>query len=776
MPFQSEKQRRYLHANHPEIAKRWERDYANGGISNHFRRKFDEGAYGRSYNPGAGGVVQHGPVNTKTGNGGGNQGGGGGPKPHSGPTFAEIQAQKKAAAAAAAAALEKKNLAAWEHSQTLKQNKKERIKKTKYLKGLLKNDPLYDVYAAQGLLDWDNIKPYESDPRLKTDESLKAKQKGWWGYTRPYLGGGENLYISNLEEFGQEPKGPLHATRSGRWNETIAEKNKRIAETIGHEARHQVLGADVPQIIGDPYSGKVNEALYEQGFLDENTFDLPGKGTHELINTMGDFQAFNNPGIYNDIYGTIHGDMPRHLSSPVADQLYDASTQFTKDTKARHEGEKYQNIDPIMIEGYADTLIKDYPEEVQGLSRSEVVQKLKQEADQMGTKGVMDVLYSDYLDNKEYAKGGVARKNYYHGGILDITGDEEITTDDGNDIELTAFNAAFDDPNDLSTGVKSLFQAKDGGTPQLAKKSKDGKRPGYGGPHDSYDAGQSYSGGNQGSDQGHSRFEPGSGYYGEPVTTSAPSTGDGPKVAPGEGPVTQAEIDLFNKGERTDPDALNMQDYLTDEQEVNEQKIQERNEAWLDENPRWKDTIDQHKNLQYKKNIDALVDSINNQLDVRLANKAISYVIEKAALAHPITAIAYGIAKLFGWKPPTVSTDLSGNIIDKNYVTGADLGFFDPDEYPEFWGKGPDDGGDGPEVPQIVPIHEEIQEYEDIATQAMSPFDMKARQTLNAQLQNQWEQERLAKEQEYRDYGLIADNPIVLNKGGLANLFRVKNQ
>ena len=32
MPFQSEKQRRYLHANHPEIAKRWERDYAYGGL------------------------------------------------------------------------------------------------------------------------------------------------------------------------------------------------------------------------------------------------------------------------------------------------------------------------------------------------------------------------------------------------------------------------------------------------------------------------------------------------------------------------------------------------------------------------------------------------------------------------------------------------------------------------------------------------------------------------------------------------------------------------
>jgi hypothetical protein len=54
-------------------------------------------------------------------------------------------------------------------------------------------------------------------------------------------------------------------------------------------------------------------------------------------------------------------------------------------------------------------------------------------------------------------------KEYSHGGILDIGGSEEITTDDGNDIELTAYNAAFDDPNDLSTGVKSLFRAKDGG-------------------------------------------------------------------------------------------------------------------------------------------------------------------------------------------------------------------------------------------------------------------------------------------------------------------------
>jgi len=49
----------------------------------------------------------------------------------------------------------------------------------------------------------------------------------------------------------------------------------------------------------------------------------------------------------------------------------------------------------------------------------------------------------------------------------------------------------------------------------------------WGGP--SYDGGNQNDGGNQGSDHGHSRFEPGSGYYGEPVTTTTTTTGgDGP--------------------------------------------------------------------------------------------------------------------------------------------------------------------------------------------------------------------------------------------------------
>jgi hypothetical protein len=40
MPFKSEKQRRYMHANQPEIAKRWERKYNKGG-----RVKVNQGGY-----------------------------------------------------------------------------------------------------------------------------------------------------------------------------------------------------------------------------------------------------------------------------------------------------------------------------------------------------------------------------------------------------------------------------------------------------------------------------------------------------------------------------------------------------------------------------------------------------------------------------------------------------------------------------------------------------------------------------------------------------------
>tara|TARA_R110001583_G_scaffold125369_1_gene276950 strand:+ start:724 stop:882 length:159 start_codon:yes stop_codon:yes gene_type:complete len=42
MPFKSEKQRRFLHANHPDIAKRWERDYENEEDDDKEEETFDK--------------------------------------------------------------------------------------------------------------------------------------------------------------------------------------------------------------------------------------------------------------------------------------------------------------------------------------------------------------------------------------------------------------------------------------------------------------------------------------------------------------------------------------------------------------------------------------------------------------------------------------------------------------------------------------------------------------------------------------------------------------
>ena len=80
-----------------------------------------------------------------------------------------------------------------------------------------------------------------------------------------------------------------------------------------------------------------------------------------------------------------------------------------------------------------------------------------------------------------------------------------------------------------------------------------------------------------------------------------------------------------------------------------------------------------------------------------------------------------------------------------------------------------DDTDHGPEVPQVVPVHQEIVEYE--GTYAMSPWErIKANQAKRAMLVEK---------------DIIQDSPIVdesvtditmqANSGGLANLFRVKN-
>jgi len=396
MPFQSEKQRRYLHANHPEIAKRWEEEYATGGIANHFRKKFKKGSYSRSYNPGAGGVVQHGPIKTKTPT---NNNGGGGNGPPSivhapkGPTAAELEAERQKKAAE----LQQKQQA--EYRNFYNKFKGGIKKKSAYRDRLLAQDPLLETYKAKGLLDWNNIKSFDQD-KTKTAEEIEKMKSSAWGYTRPWTSD-ESLYIADVDKF--DP------TWTPGWTgDSKTERlNKRIAETIGHEARHQVLGnvenrggpwgwEGKTMWTGDPYSDKVEtELIMDENspyskYMDEGGLKYQGYSTpmtsHELITRMGDFQSYNDPRIYDDIYGNIHGDMPRHLTSDVANKFYDAAGQFTKDASARTVGEKYEYIDPVMVEG----LKRSYPDE-------DMVKALRH----YSTRDVMDLLQEDYTYQQE---------------------------------------------------------------------------------------------------------------------------------------------------------------------------------------------------------------------------------------------------------------------------------------------------------------------------------------------------------------------------------------
>ena len=391
-------------------------------------------------------------------------------------------------------------------------------------------------------------------------------------------------------------------------------------------------------------------------------------------------------------------------------------------------------------------------------------------------------------------------RDYANGGILDITGDEEITTEDGNDIELTDYNAAFDEP----TGVKTLFQAKDGGTPQLAKKSKDGKRPGYAGedwdwsgldssasdPDSSASgpAGGQSSGGNYGGGQHHDHENE---FAGISVWKDV-DTGDASIAEQIAADDRKRKAELKNLVE-TGPGS-DVEKYDTWEQ-----KFQDIPGALDFKSP-------QHNPYKSKTNVDytksVYEESLANQ-KAKLKSWGLQQLIPLGimiAMGVPLNLALKAFPKTISLSKNDIITLVKHSLpvakAKKEYIAalenhkGGLLGQVDinnPNEMKSKIGtqisgitneinnltKTPDDddtGGDGPEVPQVVPVHEEIQEYED--TYGMSPWErIKANQAKRALLV---------------DKGIIRDNPIVdesvtdinmePNKGGLANLFRVKNQ
>jgi hypothetical protein len=120
---------------------------------------------------------------------------------------------------------------------------------------------------------------------------------------------------------------------------------------------------------------------------------------------------------------------------------------------------------------------------------------------------------------------------------------------------------------------------------------------------------------------------------------------------------------------------------------------------------------------------------------------------------------------------PTIypSKNINFKSTSKYEVPGSDLGFYDPDEYPEFWGKGPDDNEpDGDAYPVIPGVIDDTNE-EFIDFSLMSALDK-----IRA---NQARRKGLVEDDIIQDNETIVDNEIMTaNKGGLAGLFKVKTQ
>ena len=659
MPFQSEKQRRFLHANHPEIAKRWEREYATGGISNHFRKRFASG----TWTPGAGRDKQ-GYQKSHPSYGGGNGGtGGDGPKPHSGPTFAEIEAQKKAAAAAAAA--EKKAIADAQHKEWISRKDKKK-KKVEYVHNLnprkINSETIEDIRLTNG-----KSKTFITD-KYSIEDLITGNIDRHTNVVTPNLG----TISTHL--------GPYNATGPQSWAVNPGKpRDYDFSEIEGQEAKLTGL------------------ALAQKRVLEKK------KGMEEF-----------------------GGETFTSEDQKFLDKLIEMDKEETVYSK------------PITAIG---------------------------------------------------AKGGVARKNYYHGGILDINESEEIISDDGNDIELTDYNAAFDEP----TGVRTLFMKKGGNvrlgphtaTDLLAKKNPDGTRSKYqppGGGETSLGSGAAYSGGasDRGPRDDPDRFGPVS----KPQTVPSginihADTGDEEEAYEMVG---GRKLHESKWGTSLDPrekydteKAMLTGIYGTTKKGINEKHAYTTGRTKAAYELALRNQKAKMKSMGKGKLIPALIAFVVSGFNPAAAMSTFkvskidmlnivknSIPVMQAKKAH-IASLEDAKKELLGLvdinNPNTMKNLDDTNLEDINKQL-KDLTKTEED----------DTKGDGPEVPKVVPVHEEIEEYE--GTYAMSPWDrIKANQAKRAMLVEK---------------GVIQENPVVdesvtditmqANSGGLANLFRVKNQ
>ena len=244
----------------------------------------------------------------------------------------------------------------------------------------------------------------------------------------------------------------------------------------------------------------------------------------------------------------------------------------------------------------------------------------------------------------------------------------------------------------------------------------------------------------KGSDHSHSRFEPGSGYYGETVTTSAPKD-DGHKD-----PILSM-VDKTKIPGTTEWSEEEKTDYI----EIPERKSPLTGEI----RPKQLVTLAKAKQFaKIDKHVDEIAGSWKNPTEFFVAKQIANFAKNKVP---------------FGFLLPTIypKVNIHGKVI-KDQVPGSDLGHFQGEEWDHLWTKKKEDdtGGDGP-----TPLPVVIDEMAD-ATGEIDMFDawsnIKQKQALRAGL--------FADEDQAKVGEWVGDQRLLVNSGGLANLFRVKNQ
>jgi hypothetical protein len=362
-------------------------------------------------------------------------------------------------------------------------------------------------------------------------------------------------------------------------------------------------------------------------------------------------------------------------------------------------------------------------------------------------------------------------RDYAHGGILDINESEEIIDDGGNEIELTDYNADFDNPNDFSTGVKSLFRAKKGGQAiggGMITGEPRGDRTGFWDPGGKSPGSSSSSGpgpGGQGA-RGQATQNPG-----------VSSTGGGYQNVHQTGAVSQTP----GRTTTTSTGGDGYQDRIIEVQERQRKAdLKEMANTYEDTWGKWNDKYDKLGKYSYSgsgvKKRAKLTDQNYNEdraaLEKKFGKSLVKKILGAIVLGMPIS-IGYNDIKAvksmydLEQKYRADMGKLKQISLDKGWATShhaVDTPFQTIEQLMLDTIRVRDDDTGGPDGPEPIldPTTLEVGTEYAQGYYGMSDLDrIRAGQAKRAMINPDWQN---------------TENILVANRGGLANLFRVKNQ